>query len=298
MTKFSNSRFLGKESQKEFGSLVLLDQLMRYELLYKEKEDLEETIYNLEEVVSNLKKGFFHSEEQDQELNLEKDELSEAKDALSQVEKEMLGNEKLRINIALAEKDEEGLEPFLRFLEERGVLIVGDDDYYQPTKKGEELYRQLVEQLESYVFHFDVFSYVDLDEGSFGDPNRDLLEGDQWSDLRVAVAEFKGIDPFRLVFLAMMSEDKFFENPDWKFDLSLGTLFDEMENIVQAQISIDDLSYKDGDGIVSGEDVIRDIIEQGKILVNQKRKMKIETNKKSEIEVLPDEDIITNNFYW
>ena len=283
---------------QEFGALILLDQLMRYDLLRREMEDLQETIVKLEEVVANLKKGFFHSEEHDQELKIEEDELSEAKEAFSQVEKEMLDNEKFRINVALIEKDEEGLEPLLKFLEERNVLMVGDDNFYQPTKKGQELYEQLLEQLESYEFHFNIYAYVDLEEGLFGDPNKDLLEGDQWSDLRVAVAEFKGIDPFRIVFLAMMSADKFCENPDWKFDLSLGTLFDEMEQIVHDQIGIDDLSYKDEDGSVSGEDVIRDIIKQGKILVNERCKIENEKNEKIQTDKFPDEQIVTNDYYW
>ena len=147
MKNLFHSRILSKESMQEFGALILLDQLMRYDLLRREMEDLQETIVKLEEVVANLKKGFFHSEEHDQELKIEEDELSEAKEAFSQVEKEMLDNEKFRINVALIEKDEEGLEPLLKFLEERNVLMVGDDNFYQPTKKGQELYEQLVERV-------------------------------------------------------------------------------------------------------------------------------------------------------
>ena len=80
---------LSQENRKEFGALLLLDQLMCYELLLQEKEDLDEIVNKLEKKVAELKKGFFHSEEQDQDLNFEKSELSEAKEALSQVEKEM-----------------------------------------------------------------------------------------------------------------------------------------------------------------------------------------------------------------
>lgn len=296
--KSSQSRLLSKESRREFGSLFLLDHFMRYDILYREKEDLEETILKIEELVADLGKGFFHSEEQNQELSFEKEELIEAKEALFQVEKEIEENEKSRINIALAEKDEEGLEPFLNFMEEREILTVGDDKFYQPTKKGRKLYDQLLQQQESYVVHFDVFAYVDLEGGSFGDANIDLLEGDQWSDLRVAVAEFKGIDPYKIVFLAMMSEEKFSENPDWKFDLSIGVFFDEMEKIVQDQLSIDDLSYSDEGGNVSGEDVIRDIIEQGKKLVNERRIIEQGKDEKFQTEEFPDEQIITNNYYW
>jgi len=288
---------LDTESRQEYGALLLLDQFMRYELPRQEKDNLQETVVQLEEEVAELKKGFFHSEEQDQELNYEKDELSEARAALAEVEKEMVENEHCRLNLALTETDDQGLEPLLRFMEERGTLTVSEENYYLPTPKGEDVYQHLVEQLKAYVVHFDVFAYVDLEEGAFGDPKTDLLEGDQWSDLRVAVAEYKGIDPYRVVFLALMSADKFYENLDWKFDLSLGTLFDEMEQIVQDQLCVEDLSYKDEEEQVSGDDVIRDIIEQGNLLAKERRREEQETEDKEQTEATPDEQIITQTYY-
>ena len=288
---------LNTESRQEYGALLLLDQLMRYELPKQEKDNLQETVLKLEEEVAELKKGFFHSEEQDQELNYEKDELSEAREALAEIEKEMVENEHCRLNLALIETDDQGLEPLLKFMEERGTLTVSEENYYLPTAKGEDVYQHLVEQLKAYVVHFDVFAYVDLEEGAFGDPKTDLLEGDQWSDLRVAVAEYKGIDPYRVVFLALMSTDNFYENPDWKFDLSLGTLFDEMEQIVQDQLCVEDLSYKDEEEQVSGEDVIRDIIEQGNLLAKGSRREEQEIEDKEQTEATPDEQIITQTYY-
>ena len=289
---------LNSESRQEYGALLLLDQLMRYELPRQEKDNLKETVAQLEEKVAKLKKGFFHSDEQDQQINYEKNELSEAQEALSEVEKEMEDNEHCRLNLALIETDDQGLEPLLKFMEERGTLTVSEENFYLPTSKGKEVYQNLVEQLEAYVMHFDVFAYVDLEEGIFGDPKTDLLEGDHWSDLRVAVAEHKGIDPYRIVFLALMSSDKFYENPDWKFDLSLGTLFDEMEQIVMDQLCIEDLSYKDGEDQVAGDDVIRDIIEQGNSLSKERRREERETEEKELAEVAPDEQLITRTYYW
>ncbi len=209
----------------------------------------------------------------------------------------MVENEHCRLNLALIETDDQGLEPLLKFMEERGTLTVSEENYYLPTAKGEDVYQHLVEQLKAYVVHFDVFAYVDLEEGGFGDPKTDLLEGDQWSDLRVAVAEYKGIDPYSVVFLALMSADKFYENPDWKFDLSLGTLFDEMEQIVQDQLCVEDLSYKDEEEQVSGDDVIRDIIEQGNLLAKERRREEQETEDKEQTEATPDEQIITQTYY-
>lgn len=289
---------LSKEAVQEFGALLLLDHLMRYELLQIEKVELEDIIDQLENGVAELKKGFFRSDEQEQELSYEKEELREAKKALSEVEQEMEENRHCRMNIALAETDDEGLESLLNFMESRGTLTVEEDNYYKATDKGHEVYQDLVKQLEAYVTHFEVYAYVDLEQGIFGDPETDLLEGDKWSDLRVAVAEHKGIDPYRVVFLAMLSAETFYENPDWKFDLSMGTLFDEMEQIVQEQLCVEDLGYKDDEGQVSGEDVIRDIIDQGSRLASEKRQQEKEIEENEQIEAKSDEQVIKATYYW
>ena len=289
---------LSNEALQEFGALLLLDHLMRYELLQVEKLELEDIIDQLENGVAELKKGFFRSDEQEQELSYEKEELREAKKALSEVEQEMEENRHCRLNIALAETDDEGLESLLNFMESRGTLTVEEDNYYKATDKGHEVYQDLVKQLEAYVTHFEVYAYVDLEQGIFGDPETDLLEGDKWSDLRVAVAEHKGIDPYRVVFLAMLSAKTFYENPDWKFDLSMGTLFQEMKQIVLEQLHVDDLGYSDSEGKVSGEEVIRDIIEQGSELVAKRKSRKQEIRGRKQAEESPDEQVITTTYYW
>ena len=289
---------LSKEVVQEFGALLLLDHLMRYELLQVEKVELEDIIDQLENGVAELKKGFFRSDEQEQELSYEKEELREAKKALSEVEQEMEANRHCRLNIALAETDDEGLESLLNFMESRGTLTVEEDNYYKATDKGHEVYQDLVKQLEAYVTHFEVYAYVDLEQGIFGDPETDLLEGDKWSDLRVAVAEHKGIDPYRVVFLAMLSAETFYENPDWKFDLSMGTLFQEMKQIVLEQLHVDDLGYSDSEGKVSGEEVIRDIIEQGSELVAKRKISEQEITGRKQVEESPDEQVIATTYYW
>ena len=289
---------LSKEAVQEFGALLLLDHLMRYELLQVEKVELEDIIDQLENGVAELKKGFFRSDEQEQELSYEKEELREAKKALSEVEQEMEENRHCRLNIALAETDDEGLESLLNFMESRGTLTVEEDNYYKATDKGHEVYQDLVKQLEAYVTHFEVYAYVDLEQGIFGDPETDLLEGTKWSDLRVAVAEHKGIDPYRVVFLAMLSAETFYENPDWKFDLSMGTLFQEMKQIVLEQLHVDDLGYSDSEGKVSGEEVIRDIIEQGSELVAHRKSREQEIKGRKQAEESPDEQVITKTYYW
>ena len=138
---------LSKEALQEFGALLLLDHLMRYELLQVEKVELEDIIDQLENGVAELKKGFFRSDEQEQELSYEKEELREAKKALSELEQEMEENRHCRLNIALAETDDEGLEPLLNFMESLGTLTLEEDNYYRATDKGHEVYQTWLSSL-------------------------------------------------------------------------------------------------------------------------------------------------------
>ena len=96
----------------------------------------------------------------------------------------------------------------------------------------------------------------------------------------------------------MLSAETFYENPDWKFDLSMGTLFQEMKQIVPEQLHMDDLGYSDNEGKISGEDVIRDIIEQGSELVAKRKNREQEIKGRKKAEERPDEQVITTTHYW
>ena len=187
-----------------------------------------------------------------------------------------LASKAARIHSAFMEKGEKHLEPHLDFLEDKGMVVRDEDYYYCPTEKGTILYQRLIQQRLSYVIHFDIYAYVDLGEGCFAEKTKDFLGSDQWEDLRVAVAEFKGIDPYQMVFLAMMSDETFFETHDWKFDLAMGTLFEEMEEIVLSQIREEELEYEDEEGLVLGREVLEDVIQQGAWLNQERYEAKIE----------------------
>ncbi|HIG77240.1 MAG TPA: hypothetical protein EYQ48_04905, partial [Candidatus Lambdaproteobacteria bacterium] len=79
---------------------------------------------------------------------------------------------------------------------------------------------------------------------------------------------------------------------------SMGTLFDEMQQVVQDQLCVEDLGYTDNDGQVSGEDVIRDIIEQGEKLSRERRQQEQKTEEKEQAEVEPNEQVIRATYYW
>ena len=252
---------------------------------------MEKTLVELQAQVDALKKGFFKSVEEEDALHDAKNDLKEAEYARDAVEREMEEVNSRRFHLSLASKDEDQLEPTLKEMEKQGWIEVGEDDYYITNDKGLEIYQKLTEQQESYVSHFDIYAYVDLQEGVFADPQSDLLEGDRWSDLRVAVAEYKGIDPYRVVFLSMLADGVWFENPDWRFDLGMGTLLDNLESLVMDQLSVDELGYEDDQGMVEGEEVIADVIEQGTALARERN-----AKNQSSDAGWPGEQLITHSY--
>ena len=282
---------LDEASRVELRMLLLLDWMMAFDQLHAEKQDLEKTLIELQAQVDSLKKGFFKSVEEEDALHYAKNDLKEAERARDAVEREMEEVNSRRFHLSLASKDEDQLEPTLKEMEKQGWIEVGEDDYYITNDKGLEIYQKLTEQQESYVSHFDIYAYVDLQEGVFADPQSDLLEGDRWSDLRVAVAEYKGIDPYRVVFLSMLADGVWFENPDWRFDLGMGTLLDNLESLVMDQLSVDELGYEDDQGMVEGEEVIADVIEQGTALARERN-----AKNQSSDAGWPGEQLITHSY--
>lgn len=166
---------------------------------------------------------------------------------------------------ALLEEDDAWLESIFRYMMEEDLAEVGENDHYRPTARGSRAHQQMLHQQQSYLLNFDIFAAVDLAEGAFGDTEQSTLEDPRWSDLRVAVAEYKGISAYRMVLLSQLADGSFFENPDWKYDLALGSsFFAQLEEIVHSQISVEELAYEDEDGQrVSGESVLEDVILQG-----------------------------------
>ncbi len=283
------------DDKQEFGQLLLLDRLMQYENALADDREVADTCDELEEQEKVLKGKFFRSDEEDFELEQVQQDLVAARQAREETAQALKDAMPNHLSIALIEQDESELEPFLKHMEQRGVICVDEQNCFAPTEQGHKVYEQLVEQLDSYVTHFDVYAYVDLEEGGFADPETDLLEDNRWSDLRVAVAEHKGVDPYRVVFLAMLSAEAFFENPEWRFDLAVGSLFDELDATVQDQITVAELGYEDDEGEVSGEDVIADIIEQGSALAKERFRARQDAEEQA---TLPDEQVLTTTYYW
>lgn len=165
------------------------------------------------------------------------------------------------------------LEPILEFLMQKEYVTITSGDHYEPTPKGRELLDKFMARYTEFLKIFDIYCAVDLGEGCFAFADyydmsdaewNNFLNDERWEDLRVAVAEFKGMNPVEIVFMSFLKEGQFGNRGNgWQFDLLLGSIWDEILDICNSALTADDLSYEDDDGFVSGEAVMEDVIAQG-----------------------------------
>jgi hypothetical protein len=204
---------------------------------------------------------------------------------------EKMINGPLSISILL-EGDDQYLEPVLEYLMARECIEIESQEKYVSTEKGREVLLRFLRRYHDFLKHYEVYGAVDLAEGEFAfedyfeydhedqaeeDEWRSYLREEQWEDLRVAVAEFKNLDPVEIVFMSFLNENRFGKSEEgWQFDLLLGTTWDEILEICNTALSVDELGYEDEDGSFSGEAVIKDVITQGAELNIKLRKQEEE----------------------
>lgn len=209
----------------------------------------------------------------------------------------------------LTEGDDEHLTEILEKMMAHDVISIRDQKEYFPTVKGREVLKNFERRYQDFLAHFDIFGAVDLTAGTFAfadyfnydhlaeSGRRDwdaYLNQDNWDDLRVAVADFKAIDPVEIVFMSFLNEGRFdTEREGWQFDLLIGSTWRDIEAICSEAISIDELGYEDEQGMVTGDDVLMDILEQGGRLNAElkERERKAEEEAGAEDELLPGDRV-------
>ena len=55
----------------------------------------------------------------------------------------------------------------------------------------------------------------------------------------------------------------------WTYEKTLGSIWTEIESIANSALKTEHLSYEDDGSLVSGTDVIKDIVSQGSVLIEQ-----------------------------
>lgn len=180
----------------------------------------------------------------------------------------------------LLEEDDTDLEPVLEWLLSKDYIGIIDNERYEQTVNGKAALSLFMTRYKEFLKTFDIFSAVDLGTGEFAFAScdefknetewRNFLNNEQWDDLRVAVADYRGMDPVEVVFMSFINENRFGRNETgWQFDLLLGTVWDEILEIADTAIRWQELGWEDEQGSVRAEDVIKDIINQGTEIMNR-----------------------------
>ena len=171
-------------------------------------------------------------------------------------------------------RDDQDLEPVLEWLMTKEYIEIHDSESYVPIEKGRDSLSKFMARYTEYLNIFDIYCAVDLVSGEFAfssyfdyDDKSSwirFINDDRWDDLRVAVADYKKLDPVEIVFMSFVSENRFGRDQSgWQFDLLLGSVWDEIFEICDTAIQWDELGFEDDQGVFSAEEVTEDIIIQG-----------------------------------
>lgn len=190
----------------------------------------------------------------------------------------------------LLEGPDEELEPVLSWLHARGLVDIVGDDHYELSGAGRQAVDRFLQRYEDFVRNMDVYSAVDLEEGAFAFERffdfeddidfEDYLEGDQWDDLRVAVAELKGIDPIEWVFMSYLNEGRVGLHGSVPGSTLLrGPHWEEIAELSSEAVAVEDLAFEEDGDTVSGHDVLSQIVREGAELNLELKRREIELDR-------------------
>ncbi len=174
----------------------------------------------------------------------------------------------------LLEGSDRDLEPVFVYMLGRDYLDVDGKNRYVPTPYGVEKLKNMHKRYEEYLAHFDIYCAVDLEAGIFAFERvfemddiewESYISGENFVDLRIAVALYKKMNPTDIVFISFLKEGQFeTDKPNWQFDLLSGLIWSDIEEIIETAVQIEDLGYKDENNeTVPGEVVVEDIVCKG-----------------------------------
>ena len=153
-------------------------------------------------------------------------------------------------------------------------LIKIENNFYKVDTKGQDFVDNFFAKYKEYLKFYDIFCAVDLTAGEFAfskyyDFDTDAewktyLNQDNWDDVRLAVCEFKKIDPIEIVFLSFLNEGRIDTSKNWQFDLVSDLIWDEILAVCETAIPLQDLLVNDAiqDIIKQGSNIMMDILKE------------------------------------
>jgi len=188
--------------------------------------------------------------------------------------------------------DDAILEPlFIELLAHNYVSIVGNS--FNVTDAGVAVYDTFMKRYPEYLRVFDIYGYVDTAVGEFAfekffdfntDAEWDVYKAQQrFFDVRIAVANFKKMNPYEIVFMSFINENRFdTSRVGWQKDLMSDNVWIEIDNIVMTAIKIEDL----------GEDVMENMINRGTEVMMKILEKEIEVNKAHLLSITSNTNVI------
>ena len=199
------------------------------------------------------------------------------------------------------------LDMYLLHMAEQGWLkVVGGK--YIPTEDGVAMLLNHKQKLVEFRALYKIYCAVDLGKGEFGydkyfdfDTDEEFIEyinQEQFEDMRVAVCEFKKINPLEVIFLEMFDSGKFgLDTEDWVYELVTSKTWDLMVSIANDNVHVDDLIEYDENNKVTatGEQVMEIILARGSELSKNllKQQQEFDKNNAAVEEEEVEETVIT-----
>jgi len=168
------------------------------------------------------------------------------------------------------------LDPILQKLRKNGFVEIANENF-TVTNQGEKEVDSFLSGYTDFLKRFEVYQSVDLEAGEFAwsfyydfeneEEFQNFLTAERWEDLRFAVSEYQNdkklikwklLNPIEIVFISFLNENRFdFSETGWQTKILSGQIWDEILEISNSMLQWQDFG---------GEDVIKDIINQGKQL--------------------------------
>jgi len=201
----------------------------------------------------------------------------------------------------ILEGDAIHLEDLFTYMLSKGLVEMQNDRHYVPTAKGREACVKFERRYYEYLKVYDIYSFVDMEDGVFAfkfyfdmedEEWNSFVEDERWEDLRIAIMELKKMNPIEIVFMQFLMEGRFdLEKEAWEFDLMNGLIWDDIVDACNNARTIKDFEYKDDDDkLITGEDVLKDVLEQGYNLMMELIEREKELDAQAEDEDCDDEE--------
>ena len=187
---------------------------------------------------------------------------------------------------------------YLKLMLKDGLIQI-KETIYIPTDKGRKYLVNFYDKYCEYLKMFDIYCAVDLEKGEFSfssanspmsDEEWDTFINDKrFSDVRIAVAEFKKMDPMEIVFMSFLNEKRFLISDldyGWQYKITRDDIWNEIADICNTAITLEYLKEND---------VIQDIVAQGSKIVIDLLKLveDDEKNMASQAGEDADEEVVT-----